>query len=199
MKQTTKNTAIAYLLLLVPFFSAYHPAPEYYIIDTKESVITWKCSMVLAGKGSHNGFVSLANGQLILDRNQLVGGNVEVEMKSISDEHHRSDNNLIEHLQSPDFFDVEKFPSSTFTITRVIPEGSTINVTGKLTIKGITHEVTFPANMESKGRTLYANGKLAIDRSQWDVRYGSGKFFDNLADDTISDTIEFEMKLVAKK
>lgn len=199
MKSMTNQT-LAYLILFVtPLFSAYHPATDYYIIDTKESVVTWKCSMVFADKGSHNGFVSLSNGQLILERDQLVGGTVEVEMKTIADDHHRNDNNLIEHLQSPDFFDVQKFPIATFTITRVAPEGSTINVTGKLTIKGITRDVTFPAKVESKGRALLANGKMTIDRAQWDVRYGSGKFFDDLADKAISDTIEFEMKLVAKK
>ncbi len=68
-----------------------------------------------------------------------------------------------------------------------------------MTIKGITHDVTFPVKLEEVNGVIHANGKVTIDRTKWDVRYGSGKFFDNLADDTISDNIEFEMKIVAKK
>lgn len=217
MKLLANKTSAYLILIITPLFSACRGpevkednasasfislrdvANEKYVIDTKESVVTWKCSMVFANKGGHTGYVSLSNGQLILERDQLVGGSVEVDMSTIVDEHQRSDNNLIEHLQSPDFFDVKKFPFSTFAITRVAPDGENINVTGNLTIKGITHEVTFPAKIESKGRIVHANCKVTIDRAQWDVRYKSGKFFDNLADEAISDTIEFEMKFVAKK
>jgi polyisoprenoid-binding protein YceI len=213
--------SIAYLLLIItPLLSAHRipvrkqhknnasksfivstpDANERYSIDTKESELTWKCSMAFAGKGGHNGFVTISKGQLIFEKSLLVGGAVEIDMNTIADEHHRSDNNLIEHLQSPDFFDVKEFPTATFVITLVAPRNSeNINVTGNLTIKGITHAVTFPASIEVKGTTISANGKLTIDRTKWDVRYNSGKFFDNLADEAISDSIEFEMKIVAKK
>ena len=100
------------------------------------------------------------------------------------------------------FFDVKKFPFSTIAITRV----ASINVedkeiTGNLTIKGITHPVTFPVKMEMKDGIVKASasGKLVIDRTKWDVRYNSGKFFDNLKDQAISDSIEFNIKIVAKK
>ena len=136
----------------------------------------------------------------MIDNDQLVGGTAEIDMNTIADEKNRSDNNLIEHLKSVDFFEVEKFPISAFAITGVAPvSGENINVTGILNIKGITHMVTFPAEIEVKGGILHANGKVTIDRSKWDVRYGSGKFFDNLADEAISDDIEFDMKIVAKK
>jgi len=121
-------------------------------------------------------------------------------MNTITDPVYGSDNNLIKHLKSPDFFDVEKFPIAAFAMTKVaLANGENINVTGNLTIKGITHEITFPAKMEVKGGIVNANGKLTIDRAKWDVRYGSGKFFDNLANDAISDDIEFNIKIVAKK
>lgn len=212
--------SLAYLLLIItPLFSAYRVPEiihenttstsvvfstpvinEKYSIDTKESVLTWKCSMAFACKGGHNGYVMITKGELIIEKGLLVGGSVEVDMNTIADEHRRSDNNLIEHLQSPDFFDVKKFPNATFAITKVAAgEGETIKITGNLTIKGITHEVTFPAKMEVKDGAVNASGKLSIDRTRWDVRYQSGKFFDNLADEAISDTIEFEMIIVAKK
>ncbi len=81
----------------------------------------------------------------MIENGQLVGGTVEVDMSTIEGDDHRSDNNLIKHLKDADFFDVKKFPFSTIAITRV----ASINVedkeiTGNLTIKGITHPVTFP-------------------------------------------------------
>jgi polyisoprenoid-binding protein YceI len=170
---------------------------KYFIIDTKESVVAWAGSSV---HGKHTGYVYISKGELMIENGQLVGGIVEVDMSTIEGDDHRSDNNLINHLKGPDFFDVKKFPFSTIAITRV----ASINVedkeiTGSLTIKGITHPVTFPVKMEVKDGIVKASGKLVIDRTKWDVRYKSGKFFDNLKDQAIADSVEFNIKIVAKK
>lgn len=191
VKEENKNNASANSISL-------HVGNEkYFIIDTKESVVTWKGSGPM---GDHTGYVNISKGELMIENGQLTGGSVEVDMNTIEDESHRSDNNLIKHLKDADFFDVKKFPFSTIAIIRV----ASINIddkeiTGDLTIKGITHPVTFPAKMEVKDGIVKANGKLVIDRTTWDVRYRSAKFFDNLADKTISDSIEFQIKIVAKK
>ncbi len=209
-----------FLLVIIPLFSAYRKpvvkekeinassgfisssavANEKYIIYIKESVMTWKCSMAFANKGGHSGYISLKKGELIIDKRQLVGGVVEVDMNTIADEKQDRDNDLVSHLKSSDFFDAEKFPVTTFAITKVVPAmGGSLNVIGKLTIKGITHEVTFPLTVDVKNGIMNANGKLTIDRTKWDVRYKSGKFFGDLADEAISDNIEFDLKIVAKK
>ena len=181
-----------------PNYISLHIGDEKYIkIDTKESVVAWKGSSV---EGAHTGYVYISKGELMIENGQLMGGTVEVDMSTIEGDDHRSDNNLIKHLKDPDFFDVKKFPISTIAITKVASiNGENKNVTGNLTIKGITHPVTFPAKMEVKGGIVKANGKLVIDRTLWDVRYNSGKFYFNLADKTISDSIEFNIKIVAKK
>ena len=165
---------------------------KYVVIDAKESVVTWKGSNSF---GPHRGYVYISKGELMIENGQLMGGAVEVEMSTIEDESHRSDNNLIKHLKDADFFDVKKFPFSTIAISRV----AEINVedkeiTGNLSIKGITHPVTFPVKMEMKDGIVKASGKLVIDRTLWDVRYKSGKFFDNLKDQAIADSIEFNIK-----
>lgn len=212
------NLSLAYLVLIIcPLFSAYRapgvtenenrasvpPTPvgnEKYVIDRKESVVTWRGSMSLAGKGEHIGYVYLSKGELLIEKDRLVGGAVELDMNTITDDAHRNDNNLIDHLKDPDFFDVKKFPFSTFTITKIAPANAeSINVTGDLTIKGITHAITFPATIGVKGGVLNANAKVTIDRTRWDVRYNSGKFYDNLADRAISDDIELDLKIVARK
>jgi polyisoprenoid-binding protein YceI len=193
VKEKNKNNASAGSLSL-------HVGNEkYFAIDTKESVVTWKGSMQISSD-YHTGYVYISKGELMIENGQLAGAAVEVNMNTIEDDGHRSDNNLIKHLKDPDFFDVKKFPFSTIAITRV----ASINdedkkITGNLTIKGITHPVTFPAKMEVKDGIVKANGKLVIDRTKWDVRYNSGKFFDNLKDQAISDSIEFDIKIVAKK
>lgn len=191
VKEANKNNASANSISL-------HVGDEKYIkIDTKESVVTWKGSSV---EGAHTGYVYISKGELMIENGQLVGGTVEVDMSTIEGDDHRSDNNLIKHLKDPDFFDVKKFPFSTIAITRVASINAEDNeITGNLTIKGITHPVSFPAKVEVKDGIVKANGKLVIDRTKWDVRYNSGKFYDNLADKTIADSIEFQIKIVARK
>ena len=176
------------------------PQGQKYNIDTKESVVTWQGSMLLASEGEHTGYVYISKGELMIEKGQLVGGTVEIDMNTIENKDKENKNSPIKHLKSPDFFDVEKSPISTFAITRVASaNGENIKVTGNLTIKGITHPVTFPAKMEVKDGVVKANGKLIIDRTDWGIRYESGKFYDIIANQTISDDIEFLMKIVAKK
>jgi polyisoprenoid-binding protein YceI len=182
------------------FVSLQQVANEKYVLDKKESRVTWKGSMQFVPKNAHIGYAYISNGELKVEKGQLVGGTVEVDMNTIADKDHGSDNNLVDHLKSPDFFDTKKFPSSVFIITRVESANSeSINVTGNLVIKGITHEVTFPVTIEVNAGIFKANGKLTIDRTKWDIRYNSGKFYKSLADETISDDIELDLKIVATK
>jgi polyisoprenoid-binding protein YceI len=189
-EKNTKNIQIGAIAL--------HADDEKYIaIDKKESVLTWKGSSV---GGAHTGYVYISQGELMIENDQLVGGTLEVDMRSIEGDDHRSDNNLINHLKDPDFFDVKKFPFSTISITKVVTKNEEENeITGNLTIKGITHLVSFTAKVAVKEEMVKANGKLVIDRTLWDIRYKSDKFFDNLKDQAIADSIEFNVQIVAKK
>lgn len=187
-------------LLSANFAACGQIASETYVVDKKESVITWKCAMQFVPQNAHTGFIYTATGELAIAKGQLASGTVEIDMNSIQDERHESDNNLVEHIKSPDFFDAKQFPISTFVITDVATvKGEGLNITGNLTVKGITHAITFPVKSQVKAGVLNAAGKVTIDRTKWDVQYGSGKFFGNLADDTISDEIELNVKIVARK
>ena len=192
-----------------------------YIIDTKQSVVIWKGSTLLGGwegskflgDGSHTGDVDLLKGELLIDNRHLVGGAVEVDMNTIE--------NFVDQRslnQLPAFFDVKKFPVSTFAITKVetgndgntkVPtDGSirvndgNIKVTGNLTLEGITKAVTFPAKMQFKDGmdgTVVINGTLIIDRTDWGINYASEKHFDKSGEGTISDDVKLFIKIVAKK
>ena len=195
VKEENKNNASSDSL------SLEHVAGEKYIIDTKESVLTWEGSMVFGFEGKSIGYVYISKGELMIKKGQLVGGTAEIDMNTIEYKDTANKNTPIKHLKSPDFFDVEKFPISTFAITKIESvnvRSKTIIVTGNLTIKGITNPVTFPAKMEVKDGIVRANGKIVIDRTQWGIRYRSGKFYDNLADQAVSDDIEIQMNIVAK-
>ncbi|MES2062111.1 MAG: YceI family protein [Bacteroidota bacterium] len=193
LKKENKNNASASSLSL-------HVGNEkYIIIDTKESVVTWKGSS-LNGLNTQTGYVKISKGELMIENGQLMSGTVEIDMNTIEDKNHGSDNKLVNHLKNADFFEVEKFPFSTIVITRAASiSGENKKVTANLTIKGITHPVTFPAKIELKGGIAKASARLTIDRTKWDVRYKSAKFYDNLANQTMSDSVEFDMKIVAKK
>ncbi len=170
---------------------------KYYKIDNKQSVVEWKGANSF---GAHKGYISISKGELRIKNGELMGGTVEVDMNTIEDENHKANSGLIKHLKNPDFFEVEKFPFATIEITKVasLNDGNK-SITGKLTIKEITQEVTFPAKIEIKDGMVTTDGKLVIDRTKWNVSYQSAKFYQLLADKTISDSIEFHMKIVAKK
>ena len=138
----------------------------------------------------------------MIKKGQLVGGTAEIDMNTIEYKDTANKNTPIKHLKSPDFFDVEKFPISTFAITKIESvnvRSKTIKVTGNLTIKGITNPITIPAEIEFKDGIVRAIGDVIIDRTQWGIRYRSGKFYDNLADQAVSDDFEIQMNIVAKK
>ncbi|MBO9151596.1 two-component regulator propeller domain-containing protein [Chitinophaga sp. GCM10012297] len=185
-----------------------------YIIDTKQSVVAWKCSMllgawegsVLLGDGSLKGDVEILKGELLFENSHLVGGEVEVDMNTIEQKF----DDPGPHNKLPEVFDVKKFPVSTFAITKVETwnnrnkkvTGNNIKVTGNLTIEGITKVVTFPAKMDFKDRmdgTVVVNGALILDRTDWGINYLSEKRFDKYGDGTISDDVKLLMKIVAKK
>ena len=99
-----------------------------------------------------------------------------------------------------DFFNVTAYPFSTFQITEVATvEGKTM-VSGNLTIKDKTHNISFPATISMEGNVLKLTSEtFTIDRTQWGVNFGSKTVFDNLGEKFISDDIELTVNLVANK
>lgn len=171
-----------------------------YKADLVSSNIVWKGYKVT---GEHTGTVKLKNGALQFADGKLSGGSFEVDMASINcvDLEGAVADKLVGHLKSDDFFGVQKFPTAKFVITRAIPTDSKGNykIIGNLTIKETTKEVKFQANLTEANGQATATGKITIDRSEFNVRYGSGSFFDNLGDKTIYDEFDLNITLVAKK
>lgn len=171
-------------------------------VNTDASVINWTGSKPA---GTHNGTLKLSEGSLKLEGETLTGGEFTIDMTTLDNEDLKGTDGyekLLGHLRSADFFNVDSFATATFVITGVQPaaEGTeaTHSISGNLTIKGITKNITFPATVNVGSGSVKANATFAIDRSQWEIRYGSKTFFPDLvADKTISNDIELNIVLVA--
>lgn len=173
-----------------------------YSVDVSKSTLKWVGRKITYG---HQGTIDLASGNLVVTDNEIKGGEFEIDMNTIVNldlEDEAKNKKLTNHLRSSDFFNVSKFPRSYFRITsikKIKSDQGNYDITGDLTIKGITNEITFPADIQINGETITASANLTFDRSKYDVRYGSGSFFDNLGDKIIYDDIEMEVELVAVK
>ena len=103
------------------------------------------------------------------------------------------------HLKSGDFFSTEEYPMASLVIQKVSKKGNGYEVVADLTIKGKTEEVVFPASVQMKDGQVMASAELSFDRTKYDIRYGSGSFFDNLGDKAISDEVKLSVQISASK
>lgn len=161
-------------------------------VKTTESTVTWKGYKVT---GSHHGTIALKSGSLIFDGDKLTGGEFVVDMPTLvsNDLQGEYKGKLEGHLKSDDFFGVEAHPTSKLVFTSVKATGkNSYEVTGDLTIKGKTNPVTFDISIYGNKATA----TMKVDRSLYDVKYGSGSFFDNLGDKTIYDEFDLVVDLV---
>ncbi|MBS3992404.1 MAG: YceI family protein [Bacteroidetes bacterium] len=191
MKNYIKNSI---LLLFISFLALAFTTvnPEKKDVDVKSSTIEWLGTKVT---GKHNGTINLKSGHFLFKDNKLAGGHFIVDMNTIVclDLKGEYKSKLEKHLSSDDFFGVATFPEATFKITKIgLVTKTKYKVTGDLTIKGKTLENSF--NLEFVDNK--ATGTIVIDRSKYDVKYGSGSFFDNLGDKTIADDFELKVSLV---
>nr|WP_294947620.1 YceI family protein [uncultured Mucilaginibacter sp.] len=163
-------------------------------IISAQSNIDWVGKKVT---GAHNGTIAIKAGTLILIDDKLAGGEFTIDTTSIKilDVTDPATNaQFAGHLASDDFFSIEKYPEANLTIASV----SGNQVEGDLTIKGITHPISFDADVDVNGETLTASAKLVVDRTKYDMRFRSGNFFKNLGDTLIYNDFDLNVTLTAK-
>ena len=168
-------------------------------VNAESSKIKWIGSKI---SENHEGTINIQKGYLLIDHGKLVGGQISIDMNSINttDMEGRKKQRLDWHLKNEDFFNVEAFPLSIITITNAVKDqGNSYNVTADLTIKGITHPISFITNIDITGLSYSATANMKIDRTKWDVKYNSGNFFKDLGDKIILDEIEFDVLLKSAK
>lgn len=169
-------------------------------VNSEESKVVWLGKKVT---GEHTGEINILHGDLQFDGDVLNGGSFEIDMKSITNsdiESEEYNQKLVGHLKSDDFFGVEKYPKATFVISEVeAKKAGKYHVKGDITIKGITKSIDFPVQVTTLDSKATATASITIDRSEFNVKYGSGSFFDGLGDKMIYDDFTLDITLVANK
>jgi polyisoprenoid-binding protein YceI len=162
--------------------------------DTEKTVLLWLGEKVV---GEHNGSIKLQSGWLNWQDNKIVSGEFNIDMASLKEA--ESNERLEGHLKSDDFFGVVKYPVAKLVITGSTSfEKGTGTVSGKLTIKDATNPIEFKATMQKKDDGVWFYANIVVDRTKYNIRYGSGSFFDNLGDKTIFDEFKLKVSLLVK-
>jgi len=162
-----------------------------YTVNVDSSTIKWTGKEITTD--SHYGTLGLKQGAVEVSTAGIVSGNVVVDMNSIQclDMTGRGKTKLEGHLRSDDFFGVQSFPEAALSFTSLSAETSgEIHFTGDLTIKNITHPITFSGLLHQTGNSYSATIHFSFDRTLYDVKYRSGKYFKDLGDKLILDDID---------
>lgn len=160
-------------------------------VNVEKSKVTWKAYKV---GGGHVGSIQLKEGALMFDKGKLTGGEFVVDMTTLvpTDVEGESKSKLTNHLKSDDFFGVENHPTSKLVFTKAEAfNKNSYTVTGNLTIKGITNPITLVVSVYDNKATA----TMKVDRAKYNVKYGSGSFFENLGDKTIYDEFDLVVEL----
>jgi polyisoprenoid-binding protein YceI len=203
MLKKTKLLFISFLLVSAHLIYANGSDKENslsFIVNPSLSSVEWSARKVA---GAHNGQINILDGQLLMQGDAIKGGEFTVDMNSItcediSDE--RSNTRLVNHLKSDDFFGSSIHPvSSLVIISATRKSGNEYEITGNLTIKGITNEIVFPAKIQVAQNKVTANAEITVVRTKYDIKYRSGSFFDSLGDRLIYDDFNLKVELVASQ
>jgi polyisoprenoid-binding protein YceI len=162
--------------------------------------------------GTHNGTFPIQQGTLNLNSNKIIGGQIVIDMNALTVkdiEDVKTNQMLVGHLKSPDFFATDSFPTAKFEIAKVTTldqakdiEGIMVthNIEGNLTLRGITRSVTFPAEIKISESSVWAKSpKFVINRTNWKANYGSPSIFADLKDKFIHDEVALNITLTAEK
>lgn len=178
-------------LALVVAFATVSVSAQTKKIDAAKSSINWLGKKVT---GQHNGTVNFKDGALVFKGKKVAGGNFTVDMTSLTatDLQGEYQGKLNGHLKADDFFGTEKFPTAKLNFKKVVAKSANVyTVTGDLTIKGITKPITFDLTTTANSATT----KFMVDRTKYDIKYGSGTFFTSIGDKAIADEFELDVTL----
>ena len=179
-----KNLNIWLLVLLVGLLVPQFIQAQEFTVDADNSSVHWIGKKI---GGTHDGYINIQSGVLVIKDNRIASGEFVVDMKTITNvdianETYRD--KLIGHLNSNDFFGVEKFPISTMVVNESTPFTNGVStVTADLTIKGETHPVLFKVSKKENNYT----SEIRINRALYDIRYGSKTVFSDIGDKAIDD------------
>jgi polyisoprenoid-binding protein YceI len=174
-----------------------------YSIDVNKSVVEWSGRNI---NNRHHGRIAVSGGEVVMSNGLPVSGRFVLDMNTITnvdlqDEGWRG--MLLSHLKSEDFFDVERYPTATFelsgaaAIAETTPGTPNVEIVGSLTIKETARSIRFPAIIAAQeDGGLKAQAAFDLDRTLWNVCYGSGKLYERLGMHLVNDLISIELFIV---
>lgn len=169
-------------------------------IQKTSSTVNWTGKKVL---GLHTGSINVAGGNIEMTGDNISGGEIVIDMTSIiitDINDAKTNQDFKDHLLDDEFFSVDKYPTAHLVLNNGIAIGNNkYKLTGILSIKDIAHPVSFIATVEVFTDTLHSLGEIIIDRTLYNIRYGSGKFIANLGDKIIFDDFVLQFKLVGQR
>ena len=176
-----------------------------YNVDVEASKINWVGSKPA---GQHNGIVSLSEGNLKVNDGQLVGGNVVIDMTTIEaqDLEGQDKKDLENHLmgysngKEDHFFNATKYPEATFEITGMGTVEDQAMLSGNLTLKETSKNITFPVLVsmnEADKSIVITSDDVVLDRTEWGIKFMSKSFIENLGDNFVNDDMKISFDLKA--
>ncbi len=187
---------VVLILLAVPLLAQAPAAPEVWVIDKPHSSASFRIRHLMSNV---TGYFRDFDALLQIDRAQPARSSVEFTIQSASIDTRDADRD--EHLRSPDFFEVTKYPTITFKSTSVVPKSQTLfDVTGDLTMHGVTRRLTLPVTFLGFQRDPRGNEKAgfeiatALDRKDYNIKWN--RLLDEgglLLGDEVKITFELQM------
>jgi polyisoprenoid-binding protein YceI len=189
------------VLLTTAAFAQDKPMTTTYNVDTEKTTVTYTGKKVT---GQHTGNIKVKSGNLVFTGPELTGGEIIVDMNSISNhdlaEDVETQNKFLTHMKSPDFFDTAKYPESKLVIKKTKMAGKDLEVTGDLTMIGQTKPVTFKVtDWKWTDKEVSGKSRIVIDRTQYGLKYGSSSFFKSLGDKAIHNEFTLDISLRATR
>ena len=166
-------------------------------VDKDSSDVQWIGRKVT---GEHNGHIQVAGGFIVKNKGKLESGEILMNMQSIivdDIENPKWNQKLVTHLKDDDFFNSEKYPTAKFVFNKFKGKGADTHVSGEMTIRDKSVPMNLILNVVVDTDSSYATGSINIDRSLFDVKYGSGSFFEGLGDKMIMDEFSLNFKVIA--
>lgn len=200
MKKSIVLPAILLVTLLFAAFRKVDKIAGLYKTDHSRSGVTWIGKKVIGG---HNGTIAIKDGSVHYNGNTITSGSFTIDMSTIKclDLEGENKGKLEHHLMSPDFFEVSKYPLTTFKIKKIVKgNGTQATVTGTLTIKDISREISFPVTMQAAdGRIDITAKDIKIDRTAYGVKFASKSLKSTMSDKAIDDNFMIGFSLVLTK
>lgn len=193
-----KNLIALGLMLVAPVAFA---KKENFKVSADDTKISWEGKKRIGG--AHHGSLKVKSGTMQVDGEKLVGGEVMIDMKSLKNEDLTDEGmnkKLVGHLNSDDFFSTDKHGTATLKINKVEKEkDDNFKISGDLTIKGIKKPITFPAKVHAGKDMVHSTGTMTVDRTLYNIKYNSLKFFSAIGDKAIEDNFTVSFDILAKK